>query len=322
MNIALPLAIKPMLAQPGQPFDSPDYLFEPKWDGIRCIAFVGESTRLQSRNLRDITSLFPELANLREKVKGFFLVLDGEIVTIHKGKVQFSGVQKRIIARNPGLIKQMSSKLPATYVVFDILYHNGRSLLDQPLIQRKCVLAESLPENQYFVISPYILETGIQLHQACQSQSFEGTMAKLQTSPYLPGQRSRYWIKCRATHQVDCVIVGYTNHAESDSITSLLLAVFASPRFRYIGSVGTGFTEQQRIALFTLLSKLKTQGTEIIVPQDLDRTTNWVKPVLVCTVEYLEVTPTGNLRHPVFIRMRTDKEPEECQENQLWAPNK
>ncbi len=322
MSDSLPTVVKPMLAQSSPPFDSPEHLFEPKWDGIRCLLFAQGATKLQSRNLRDLTPLFPELAQLHTHLEAQGTILDGELVVIKEGKAQFAGIQKRLTPRRPGVIDALSHSLPATYVAFDLLYYEGRPLLQEPLYRRKEYLAKLFQPGPSLIVSPYVFSNGIQLHEACKAQAFEGSVAKLLKSPYLPGQRSRVWLKNRIEQEVDCVILGYTKQENQHSIGALLLGVATPAGFRYIGSVGTGFDQQVRQTLFTVLGNLERDTPPAPVPQAIGTGAHWVHPVLVCAVRYLEVTPQGFLRHPVFVGLRQDKGPKECLEAQLWTVNK
>ncbi len=306
------------------PFDSPDFLFEVKWDGYRAIAFLGDGrTRLQSRNLLDLSPHYPELCRLHELWPGRRLVLDGEVVALVDGRPDFGRLQ-----RGQG---------PFTYVAFDLLYFDGTSLLGTPLTQRRDGLAglfggvapTSGPAP--IVRSEVFPGQGVSLFQAAKRLDLEGIMAKRAVSVYRPGVRSEDWLKIKNTKTIDCVIAGYTRGAGFAHLGSLVLGVFPGPggeapaegtqpggpgggELVYIGNAGTGFTGQEVQRLLGLLRPLDEGLSPPLrdVPAPLRRQTVWVRPELVCEIEFTELTADRRLRHPTYRGLRPDKGPEEC----------
>lgn len=306
--------IAPMLAYSiEKPFDSPDYLFEPKWDGIRCISYLGTSrTRLFSRNQKELTQLFPELSNLHRLISGHNAVLDGEIITLVDNTPSFPTVLMRI--RSPGQAEILSQQSPAVYIVFDILMWNDENLMPLPLEERKELLSKNITESDACVITHFVPEHGIALYEAVKAKRLEGIVAKRRDSSYTPGKRSRSWLKCKIIRSVDACIVGFT--PKNDSLASLALAVYQSPTLLcYIGHVGTGFSEEEAEVMRQFFGQYLCDRTELNitnVPRGIDKVTLWVYPKVVCEVNFLELTTQHKLRHPSFVRIRPDKQPEEC----------
>lgn len=198
----LPPAMRPMLAQTAQaPFDSAQHLFEIKWDGIRCLAFIDDKgMRLQSRQLFDITAQFPELGCLRQLPSG--TVLDGELIILQQGKPSLRHVQKRVFLENGRRIEVLSRALPVTYMVFDVPYLEGKPILGEPLHRRRNALESvirrlALPA---VLVPEVIRQNGCQLFCQTVRLELEGIMAKHVDSPYLPGKRSRHWLKLKTEH--------------------------------------------------------------------------------------------------------------------------
>ena len=197
----LPKLIKPMLAQTAKsPFDSQEHLFEIKWDGIRCLAFVeAGGLRLQSRHLIEITSQFPELAPLRRLPSG--TVLDGELVVLKGGKPCFCEIEKRALLQDRHRIHFLSQTTPVTYMVFDLLYLAGKPLMTAPLTVRRKALKELLsPFSLPGVLVPEEIQShGRSFFHQVAALGLEGIMAKLLDSPYLAGKRSPAWRKLKVS---------------------------------------------------------------------------------------------------------------------------
>ena len=195
----LPCCISPMLAAKAEgPFDSEQHLFEVKWDGIRCLAFIEHGrVRLQSRHLTEITLQFPELAGLARLPSG--TVLDGELVLFQSGKPSLDQIRKRALLQSRARIEHSSHATPASYIVFDLLFLERRSLMAAPLQVRREALdklcAQVPPPG--FLLSEAINRSGCALYAAVLRLCLEGVMAKRFDAPYLPGKRSRLWLKIK-----------------------------------------------------------------------------------------------------------------------------
>jgi ATP-dependent DNA ligase len=205
----IPKVINPMLAAQGAdaPFDSEQHLFEIKWDGIRCLAFIDSGrVRLQSRHLTEITSQFPELADLKRLPSG--TVLDGELIIFQDGRPSLRQVQQRALLQNRVRIERLGQLTPGTYVVFDLLYLEGRALLDAPLSHRRQALARLI--DQYapsgVLVSEGVAEHGCKLFAQVALLRLEGIMAKRLDSPYLPSKRCRHWLKIKPRPSVEVLL--------------------------------------------------------------------------------------------------------------------
>ncbi|RKO67547.1 non-homologous end-joining DNA ligase [Desulfofundulus salinus] len=310
-QVSLPL-LKPMLATSSRPFDSPDFLYEVKWDGYRVLAYLDGGTLLRSRNLRDITATFPELEELHKCVKKQPAIIDGEIVIFQDGRPSFAALQARGRLEDPLKIKGMARRHPAILMAFDVLYAGGRSLLNEPLRRRKELLAEMIKPGDQVLVSEFVLHQGRAFTAACVARGLEGVMAKHLDSPYLPGRRSPYWRKFRHTKEADLVICGYQAGRGRRRLGALLLGGYRGEELVYQGKVGTGFNREEEEHLLELLSRLVIPRPVLALPPVEARRTIAVEPVLVCAVEYLTLTAGGLLRHCSYRGLRLDKSPRDC----------
>jgi bifunctional non-homologous end joining protein LigD len=316
--------LDPMLATPtGEAFDDPEWGFEPKWDGIRALAVCEEETRLISRNDHDITVAYPELHRLHDRVVALEAILDGEIVAFHNGIPSFQRLQQRMHLRDQRQIQQASRTIPVAFVVFDLLYLDGKDLTGLPLQERHRILEETIVPTDRIQLSPITESAGKALFAAAAEQGLEGIMAKRLSSRYLPGARSRDWLKIKVTFDADVVIVGWTEGEgqRAGSLGSLVMAVYDGGELRYVGNVGTGFNRDTLRDVFDQLQAL--EETERPFPSEVMRSNptlgraHWVTPSLVAKVEHRQLTSAGRLRSPSFQGFREDKSPEECTFAQL-----
>lgn len=270
------------------------YLYEPKLDGYRALCFVNESIAFISRNGKDLTSQYPELTHFRENIKASRCVLDGEIVAYdEKGHPSFTLLQRRNTAQ---------------YVVFDILMKDGKSLLNKTLKERKKILAGTV-EGGNRIEKIFFTDNGEALWQEATKLDIEGVVAKEINGRYYPGERSKTWLKLKIFKTIECVIVGFTQ--DTRMISSLALGLYKDGDLVYVGTVGTGFSDKLLHDLYLALGTIKIQQVPVINPPK-SKDIQWVKPVLVIEIKYLEFTPYNILRGPVFLRLRFDKKPQEC----------
>ncbi len=308
------LNIKPMLAKSSNPFDSENHIFELKWDGTRCIAFVDKShLSLKNRRLLDITHRYPEFQQLKKHLKVKSAVFDGEIIVLKEGIPNFERLQQREHIEDIRRIEILSGLIPAAYVVFDLLYLNGKSLMKKPLIERRNLLKELFPMSENVILSESYSE-GRKLFKMALKKGFEGIMAKEKTSPYLSGERSGYWLKIKKSFDIDAVVCGYLEGEGSrkDYFGSLILGVYDNGELIHIGQVGTGIDEKTIKHLFNILSSMKTDTAPFDIIPELKRRAFWCRPEVVVRVGYQEWTKDNRLRIPVFKGIRDDKGPEEC----------
>ena len=306
--------IHPMLAtlQP-EPFDSEDHIFELKWDGTRALAFVTPdgSVKFQNRRLYDITYRYPEI---HPDVGGHKAILDGEIVVMREGRPSFMGLQDREHASSPFTIRLRSKESPATYVVFDVLYLDGKELLSLPLMERKEVLRTLVRTSDRVTLSDYIEGQGRVYYAAILERGLEGIIAKRKGSRYALGRRTRDWLKVKKRETIDAVVCGLTEGegVREDTFGSLILGVYDGPAMRYIGRVGTGFSDELRRDLLRRCEALRGERLFASEPDMTEPVKLWMRPGLVVEARFLELTPDGMLRAPSFGRIRDDKRPEDC----------
>lgn len=296
--------MKPMLAVLGNKeiLKNKDFIFEPKLDGYRALLYKDkDSIKLLSRNNINLTNRFPELL-LKDNIKADSAIIDGEIVVYNKkGHPDFQLVQGR--HENPSTIEY-----PATYVAFDILEKDGKSLLNLPLTERKKILQDTIIESKRIQINLYT-DKGEVLWKEVSKLEIEGVIAKRKSSPYQQ-QRSQDWIKVKLTNTLDAIIIGYTKGKRA--ISSLALGLYekeSSKKIIYLGKVGTGFSESLLEELKNKLEKIKTNKK---IAETTEKDIIWTKPLLVAEIKYHEFTKDKILRAPVFLRLRDDKKPEEC----------
>jgi DNA ligase D-like protein (predicted ligase) len=311
------IPIKPMLAVPGKIFSNRDWIFEPKIDGTRCIAHVSNGTvELQNRRLTSIGSRYPEITEALGKTAGN-CILDGEMTVFSKGVPNFASLAVRDQQVNSIRIDYLSKTMPASYVVFDILYKDGESLMNLPLIERKSILQQELQESDSVTIIGYLQEKGEAYLKAALEKGLEGVMAKRQASPYLPGIRSRDWIKIKKQLTLDLVVGGYIpgNGPREQFFGSLLLGAYDNlGKLIYTGRVGSGFSQQE---LEEISNEFEPSEVSPFSNTPTTSGVKWLKPKLVVEVVALEVSKRRHLRAPVFIRRRNDKVPEDCTIDQL-----
>jgi len=309
----------PMLAHTADAaFDSKDWIFEVKWDGIRAISYVNKEISIRTRNDKELKYNFPELSELASLAEE--VVIDGEIVVINEGKSDFQAVIERAKATRPRDIEIDSKRNPATYVVFDILEQNGKSLLELPLYRRKTILEQNLKEGKHVVLSIFAEEKGKAYFEAAQKKRMEGIIAKKKDSSYEPGTRSHNWLKIKKLKTCDCVILGYTKGRgnRKNAFGSLILGLYERGKAAYVGNVGTGFSAKTLEELMKTLKELETkEGENSIANMVVNKDAVWIKPKLVCEVAYQNVTKDGRLRMPRFRGLRQDKKPEECTIDQI-----
>ena len=288
------------------------YGWELKWDGVRAVAYVeGGEVRLASRGDRDMTASYPELSALAGMVAGP-VILDGEIVALRDGRPDFGLLQSRMHVQRPSA--PLCASAPVLYYVFDVLYRDGRSLLREPYTARRAALDEIGLDRGPVRTPPWWCGGGADVRAAGISLGLEGVVGKPLDSRYLPGRRGP-WIKVKNVRHQEVILAGWTPGAgrRTDMIGSLVLGVHDDHGLRYVGNVGTGFTEAALADLAATLRPLgrATNPFDTTVPAAVERTARWVDPDLVGEVAYAEWTGDGHLRHPSWRGLRPDLHPEQ-----------
>lgn len=291
-----------MLAETAEkPFDSKDHLFEIKWDGIRCIAFVRNRTvHLQNRRLSSMTARYPELQTLSDWPDG--TVIDGEMVVLHEGKPSFNRLAQREHIGDSRRVTLLAQRLPATLIVFDLLYENGESIMRQPLLERRKRLKALAAgfANPHIIVADYILKRGKRYFEEVERVGLEGIMAKRLDSVYTPGARSTAWLKLKVCQTANFEWIGYIKREGEDTVSALLLAERIGDQLLYCGRVGTGFTEATRRELYQTI--IKTPRLPIRV-KDVPREAVLHDSGFKCRVRFFERTEDGCLRGPVFVEL-------------------
>lgn len=303
---------KPMLIAREEPaFDSPEFIYELKFDGERCIAYLDPNDGTQLRNKRNEKMLpkVPELKDIHRQVR-HRCILDGELAVLKEGKPDFSEIQRRSLMSNPLKIELASVQSPASFVAFDILYDTDHSVCDLPLMDRKQLLSEVIAqETPHLSLSRFIEEKGTAFYQAVEKQDLEGIVAKRKNSTYHMGERTKNWVKCKNLKDEDFVICGYIYKQEN--LVSLVLGQYNhSGELCCTGHVTMGVSRED---FRHILAVPKTEYSPFKEqPATSSKGACWIVPALVCTVKYMEKTKDGKLRQPVFKGLRLDKQPQEC----------
>ena len=288
---ALPRRLLPMLATSAAPFDDPAYLFETKWDGVRALASVDMGRwRLWGRAGTVYTERYPELAALRRFPKG--TIVDGELVVIRDGRADFHAVMSRH-SRRPRRLPFFAE--PVRYVIFDLLYLRGRSLMQRPFAERRAQLHEHLVECPYVTFCRGVVGKGQNAFRAALAAGHEGVVAKHLNSTYVAGKRTATWQKIKESLELPCVVIGY--RAGSSGRRAVQLASLVKGKLCHVGAVDLGVRGDVLKRLETLRSPRPAIACSA--------TAQWVKPEQFCIVRFAGWRPDGSWRDPVIASWET-----------------
>lgn len=296
-----------------EPFDSDEWLFEVKWDGIRAISYIKDDRlSILSRKQNEQNFRYPELQHLPEYILAKEAVIDGEIVSLdERGISSFELLQQRMGLQNKREIDSWSKKMPVFYYLFDILYLNGRDLRVLPLMERKEILKKIVMPPRNLRFSDFIDKTGVSFYKVAKEKGLEGIIAKKKNSQYLL-KRSPCWQKIKIVQEQEAVIGGYTEPQGSRAyFGSLLLGIYDKGELIYIGSAGSGFSDETLKKVFDLMKPLEVTETPFTGEMKTKQKIYWIKPELVAQVKFSEWTKSGKMRQPVFLGLREDKKPKE-----------
>ena len=311
---ALPTGLNPMLAETDVTARSnPEWLYEPKLDGYRVIAFVRDTNvHLQSRRGIDLTAVFPEITSDLALQASGQMVLDGEIVALDaSGRPSFNALQNRVQLKTAGDIAKAQREAPAVLVCFDLLHFGGVNLRGAPYVDRRRYLSQCLLPSTHIQLI-HVAANAEQLYAAATASGFEGIVAKRKNSPYQPGKRSNAWLKIKTTQTAEFVVGGYTKgKGAREPLGALLLGFWNGGKLHYAGHVGSGLTADIIETMGKRTAELARKQPPFVEKVPLHRPTKWLEPELVAEVTFQDWTPDGMLRAPVFVRLRDDIAPQD-----------
>lgn len=312
----MPRNIKPMLAFPAkEPFDHADWLFEIKWDGFRAIAEIDHhQVNLYSRTFQSFNQRFTPIVEELQSLK-IQAIFDGEIVVVdEEGKSNFQALQNY----------QKTGIGDLRYYVFDLLYYKGKDLRSLPLLERKQILQTLLPKsrNSLLLYSDHIITQGKKFFEEVKKKHLEGMMAKNVQSSY-ESKRNKSWLKIKTHERQEALICGFTPPKGSrQKFGALLLGVYGQNALEYIGLVGGGFNRKTLTQVMEQLQPLKTEKCPFSKSPKINQKVTWVKPKLICEVSFAEWTKDNLMRQPIFLGIRSDKDPKQVKKEIPLSPSK
>lgn len=301
-----PREVSPMLATlTDKAFDGDNWIFEIKYDGYRIISLIkNKKTKLTSRKQQDYSGRYIHVTKELEKKIKKDVVLDGEVVIEDEtGVSNFQLLQNYTRTREGHVV----------YYVFDILWLDGYSLEQMPLIDRKELLRKILPKSSNFIkYSDHVECEGKKLFKLAVKQGLEGLIAKKKASFYYEGARSNDWLKIKTEKRQEVVICGYTEpRASRKFFGALILGVYEKGKLTYVGHTGTGFDYATLKNTYNLVTKFRQKESPFEDVPKTNMPVTWVKPELVCEIKFSNWTTDGVMRHPVFMGIREDKKAKE-----------
>ena len=287
--------IKPMLLEETyKPFNDKNYIYELKFDGIRALIYVSKKDiTIISRRGNILNKTFPELLEIKNNITNK-CIFDGEIVLMEDSKPSFQKLQERMRLKNENKINYYKENYPVTFVCFDILYEN-KDLTKLPLIKRKEILSH-YEDNNLFIKSK-VVEDGIKLFNFVKKNNLEGIVAKLKTSEYIIGKRTKNWLKVKNIKEDDYIIGAYQ---EKEFVITLAMGKLINNQLHFISKVTIG-KKHPDYQLIKLCKKTKNKFLDFNEEDYI-----YIEPKYTCTIIYLEKTKDGHLRHPVFKNIRNN----------------
>jgi bifunctional non-homologous end joining protein LigD len=289
-------------------FSDPNWIFERKFDGMRCLAFRdADRVTLLSRNRQPLNGTYPELVDALAGQQTSRFVVDGEVVAFEGRRTSFARLQGRLGITDPKVAR--ASRVRVFYYVFDLLHLDGKSTVDVPLLWRKRLLRSAIEFEDPLRYTPHRVEDGLAAYRRACERGDEGVIAKLADSKY-DGRRSPNWLKFKCVCDQEFVVGGYTSPKGSRiELGALLIGYYDDGELVYAGKVGTGFDEATLRSLHTRLSGIEQDATPFTRGLVRERDARWVQPELVAQIGFTEWTRDGKLRHPRYQGLRTDKDP-------------
>jgi bifunctional non-homologous end joining protein LigD len=302
------------------PFDSEDYGFEVAWDGVRALASIDRGqVRIWGRDLRDLTAQYPEVQALAALAPPETIV-DGELIVADaEGRPDGVALEARKEAVRPDMVAKAAAAHPVTYVVYDLLYMRGKSLMKEPLNRRRPRVHQAIPsKGRVYVVEPFA-DDGLAFFDAAKDKGLSGVVAKRFDSPYRAGQRHPDWLLIEAVRRQDFVVIGFIPQAGKHALEALIVATYDGRQFQPAGRVVGGFDAAASRRLRKAVEALPRRPA----PQDprwSDDRVRWVEPRIVVAIKFSEWDGNGQLRFPIFGGMRPDVSPQECVRSTMVEP--
>ena len=303
---AVPEFVPPMMAESAKaPFDSPDWVFEVKLDGYRAITVFDESGKahLWSRNGLSLEAKFPAIARAVAKLKLRSTILDGEVVAVDENGIPRFQLLQRF---------QKQPTAPTLYYVFDLLWNDGADVTGKPILERRALLETIIKPVAGVQLGTYIEGEGKALFDLTKEKGMEGIIAKRKDSIYRPGRRTSDWLKIKARLQQEFVVGGFTEPKGSRKhLGAVVIGAYTRGNLRHYGYAGSGFSEKGLKDAVDRMKPFFTDKSPFVNPPNIKEKIQWVRPVLVCEIEYAELTADEQLRQTTFLGWRDDKKPQE-----------
>jgi bifunctional non-homologous end joining protein LigD len=293
----------------------PGWIYEVKWDGMRVVTEVAPSgVHGWSVNGLECTAAFPELEPLADALAPVEATLDGEVVALDdEGRPSFERLQHRMHVTSAADARRRAEQVRIAYVLFDLLWLNGHDLTERPWSDRRRLLDQLADDLPIGTDVAQVYDDGPALLEVCEERGLEGVVAKRIDSVYMPGRRTRSWVKVKVRRHDEMVVGGWATGEgnRAGRLGSLLVGYHARPgdgTLRYAGRVGSGFGIAELDRMARELAPLADDRCpfEPPPPAAQSRDARWVRPEVVVEVAYGDWTTDGRLRHPVYIGQRID----------------
>jgi len=312
-------SLEPMYASVGSEIPGEGWTFEPKYDGIRVLAYAtSDDVKLVTRNNKDKAKQFPEIVAALKKLAArakCSLVVDGEIVALRDGTpARFQDLQSRMHVKEEHVIERHSSASPGALILFDILMDGDEILMREPWSERRARLLKRVGKSvsDQLRVTNSVEGDGKKMLEKARREGWEGVIAKRVDTRYEPGNRSRNWLKLKIEFRQEFVVGGYTEPRNNrEHIGAILLGYFDHDRFIYVGHTGGGFTRQGLQEMYRRLKPLEIKTSPFAETPRTNEKAHWVKPEVVVEVKFNEWTAGRRLRQPIFLGVRDDKEASE-----------